>query len=106
MPRASPIRGPGFALGREIASRNPVAGGKEKSMNPESRPTTDAGATADMKKGLIRVAFPAEQIARARELGKPEHANVAQIARRALQKELDLMRRQQSSESPRRQKNR
>jgi hypothetical protein len=53
----------------------------------------------DTKKDLIRVSFPADQIATARELGKPEHANVAQICRRALQKELDLMRQQQSQKA-------
>jgi hypothetical protein len=65
-------------------------------MNPERFPTTDAGAAADTKKDhLVQVAFPAELIARARELGKPEHAGVAQIARRALQKEIDSMRQKQ-----------
>jgi hypothetical protein len=69
-------------------------------------PTTGADESVDREKGLVRAAFPAELIARARELGKPEHAGVAQICRRALEKELELMRRQQSPESPRRQKNR
>ena len=49
---------------------------------------------------LVRVSFPAKLIARAREAGKPEHAGVAQIARRALQKELDRMERQQSRKKP------
>jgi hypothetical protein len=55
-------------------------------MNPDRLPTTGAGESADMKKALIRVAFSDKQIAAARELGKREHASVAQIARRALQK--------------------
>jgi hypothetical protein len=52
-----------------------------------------------MKKDLIRVTFPAKQVAAARELGKPEHASVAQIARRALQKEIDRMQQQQSQKA-------
>jgi hypothetical protein len=62
---------------------------------------TAAAEASDTKKGgrLIRVSFPAEQIAKARALGKPEHANVAQICRRALEKELEFMQRQQSHKS-------
>jgi hypothetical protein len=53
----------------------------------------------DTKKALIRVSFPAEQIAKARELGKPEHATVTQICRRALEKELEVMRQKQSQKA-------
>ena len=57
-------------------------------MNPERLPSPGVGETPGTK-NVVRVAFPAKLIARARKLGAPEHASVAQIARRALQKELD-----------------
>jgi hypothetical protein len=53
----------------------------------------------DTKKALIRVSFPAEQIATARELGKPEHFTVSQICRRALDKEIEVMRQKQSQKA-------
>ena len=51
---------------------------------------------------LVRVSFPAEMIAAARELGKPEHASVAQVCRRALQKELERMQQKQVREARKR----
>jgi hypothetical protein len=69
-------------------------------MNPEPLPTSGAGEPPDTKNELVRVSFPAKMIARAREAGKPEHASVAQICRRALEKELDRIKRQQSRKKP------
>ena len=63
-------------------------------MKPER--STGAGEPPDTKNDLVRVSFPAKLIAAAREFGAPEHASVAQICRRALEKELDRMKRQQS----------
>ena len=64
-------------------------------MKPERLPTTGAGAPPDTEKALVRIAFPAKQVAAARKLGKEEHASVSQIARRALQKEIERMERLQ-----------
>jgi hypothetical protein len=51
------------------------------------------------KKDLIRVSFPAEQIATVRELAKPEHATVTQICRLAVDKEINVMRQRQSQKA-------
>jgi len=65
-------------------------------MNPERLPSSGAGEPPATKEELVRVSFPAEMIAAARELGASEHASVTQICRRALAKEIDRMERQQA----------